>query len=331
MDRIGVFPAAGKLGYSISRHLLQTVDLAKLILISRDPAKTAQELSSEEGVTLRKADYDRPESLGSAFAGILHLVLISYASLEIEHRIEAHKSAIDAAIRSGVSHIFYTSLAFGGDCTSSSQAHVMQAHLQTEAYLKCIAASTPGLSFTAVREGIYSESFPMYIGFPEVGQSDASALCSGRETRAQIPHDGFGPGVAWAKIDDLGEATAQLVRKNYENNRDIVQEYENQVVLLSGPRSYSLNETLAIFSAASKTMISLERVSVDDYTQIPAVQQNLGSHGQSDVPRKRATTFEAIRGGESAVPSDRLQQLLGREPESLETTLGATSRDTEGK
>ena len=56
--------------------------------------------------------------------------------------------------------------------------------------------------FTAIREGIYSERFPTYTGFPDL-QDLPEEL--------KIPHDGSGPGIAFAKIDDLGEATAKLV------------------------------------------------------------------------------------------------------------------------
>jgi uncharacterized protein YbjT (DUF2867 family) len=47
-------------------------------------------------------------------------------------REKHHFAAVDAALKAGVGHIYYTSLAFG----SESEAGVMQAHLRTEAYLK---------------------------------------------------------------------------------------------------------------------------------------------------------------------------------------------------
>jgi hypothetical protein len=64
--------------------------------------------------------------------------------------------AIDAARRAGVKHIYYTSLAFG----SPSKAGVMRAHLRTEAYL----ATLSDLKVTVIREGLYNESWPLYLG-----------------------------------------------------------------------------------------------------------------------------------------------------------------------
>ena len=71
-------------------------------------------------------------------------------------RVRNHINAIDAAKRVGITHIYYTSLAFASD----SVAAVMQAHLDTEKYLK-----ESGVTYTIIREGIYSESWPLYLGF----------------------------------------------------------------------------------------------------------------------------------------------------------------------
>lgn len=183
----------------------------------------------------------------------------------------------------------------------------MQSHLQTEAYLKSLA-----VSFTAIRVGLYSESFPMYTGYPNL-QSPGS--------RVQIPHDGLGAGVAWAKIDDLGEAIAKLVQEYCHGSAADHPEYKDKIILLSGPRAYSLAETLHVLGNALGTKIAIENVSITEYAADPIVQTNLAPHGQEDVPTKWATSFEAVRKGEAAVTSVRLERLLGRKPESFETTV----------
>ena len=105
--------------------------------------------------------------------------------------MQNHKNAIDAAKRAGIKHVYYTSLAFAGD----SVAAVMQAHIDTERYLR-----ESGLTYTILREGIYSESYPLYFGFwdPKAGEDDVV-----------IPHsDG---GIAWVCREDLGEGTAKIM------------------------------------------------------------------------------------------------------------------------
>lgn len=84
-SKIGVFPASGGLGSSVVNHLLSLIPASHLTLIARSPEK--QSVAKEAGATLRKADYDDPATLTNAFENIDTLMLISYASFEIEHRI----------------------------------------------------------------------------------------------------------------------------------------------------------------------------------------------------------------------------------------------------
>ena len=84
-SKIGVFPASGGLGSSVVNHLLNLVPASQLTLIARSPEK--QVSAKQAGATLRKADYDDPATLTNAFENIDTLMLISYASFEIEHRI----------------------------------------------------------------------------------------------------------------------------------------------------------------------------------------------------------------------------------------------------
>ena len=150
---------------------------------------TAEILSS--GVEIRKGDYSQPATLDAAYAGGDKLLIVSYPSIAYEIRVASHKAAIDAAKRVGIKHVYYTSLMFAGDSTAA----VMQAHIATEKYLK-----ESGLTYTIIREGIYSESWPLYFGYWKPTRPGNEVL---------IPHgDG---GIAWVCRDDLGEGTARLM------------------------------------------------------------------------------------------------------------------------
>jgi hypothetical protein len=46
----------------------------------------------------------------------------------------------------------------------------MQAHLRTEEWLRSITKDDSKLTFTAIRQGIYSESYPMYTAFFDIKQ-----------------------------------------------------------------------------------------------------------------------------------------------------------------
>lgn len=84
-QKIGVFPASGGLGTSIVNHLLKLVPATQLVLIARNPDKLAH--LSRAGATVRRGDYDDPQTLERVFDEVGILMLISYASIEFDHRV----------------------------------------------------------------------------------------------------------------------------------------------------------------------------------------------------------------------------------------------------
>lgn len=219
---------------------------------------------------------------------------------------QAHKLAIDAAIKSGVKHIFYSSLGFAGNLSDTSVAHVMGAHLLTEKYL---ADQADKVTYTSVREGLYSESFPIYTAwFDPKNPVD----------EITIPHSGAGPGVSWVKRDELGEATAKLVVAYVKNPAGF--SYLNKKVLLSGQREISLAETVDILGRAIGKKLHVKEISVDQYVDLPQIGDKHTYHGV-DLSREWSTAWEAIRNGETAIVSPAIKEILGREPEAYETTI----------
>ena len=217
------------------------------------------------------------------------------------------------ASKPGVSHVIYTSLAFGGDCTPVSVAQVMQAHLATESYLRTVGLrSEKALTFTAIREGLYSESFPLYTGFFDLGNPPS---------KVKMPHDGSGPGIAWAKREELGEASARIVEKYLQAPKEF--EFLNEVMLLSGPKTWDIAETLDALGKVAGRTANIAQVGIEEYVNDSKTQAVLGSHGPDDPARDWATTFEAVNRGETAVASGNLERLLGRRPEDFAETVKA--------
>lgn len=87
MDKIAVFPAAGKIGSSIYANLYELLPAKDLILISRHPEKIPPHMV-KAGVATRKADYNDADSLDHVFESVSCLVLISYPSIESDHRFK---------------------------------------------------------------------------------------------------------------------------------------------------------------------------------------------------------------------------------------------------
>ncbi|KAA1477492.1 NAD(P)-binding protein [Dentipellis sp. KUC8613] len=288
----------GGLGSQVLKHLLPLVPASQITVSLYNPT-LANTAGFPAGVTVRRGDFGDPASLDAAFAGAERLLIVSYPSIAHELRVRHHVNAIDAAKRAGVKHIYYTSLAFADDSVSE----VMQAHLDTQKYLK-----ESGVTYTIIREGIYEESYPLYFGFFDKSKTDL-----------YVPGDGP---IAWVSREDLGEGTARIIAGGG---------FENQTVLLSG--SASSNLTLQQLSTTISRIlahpVNLHVVSVDEYVAKNKSPNPDDPRGSEDFLRKWAKTFDAMRRGETARVDPLLQELLGRPLRSmeayLEKTLGSLS------
>ncbi|THY64043.1 NAD(P)-binding protein [Aureobasidium pullulans] len=283
--KTAIFPASGGLGGSTSKHLLDNLPATEVVLIARNPQKISKAWT-DVGVETRYADYGKEKTLKNV-----------------------HKLAIDEAIRNGVSHITYSSLAFGGDGNPTSLAYVMQAHLDTEKYLASIAKEHSAFTYTIVRQGLYSESFPLYTAFFDL-KNPTKEIC--------IPHDGKGAGIAWAKQDELGEATAKIIAQQDQSGHRFL--YVNRTLLLSGPKDWSLEQSVAVLGEAAKVGVKIKPVTKEEYASQPSINGASG-YGSGEAGIRWATVFDAIREGEACVTRTLLGDLLGREPESFDRTI----------
>ncbi|TDE98843.1 SDR family oxidoreductase [Occultella glacieicola] len=144
---IAVTGVTGHLGRLIVQALLRRgVEPSQVIAAVRTPAR-ADDLA-DRGVNVREADYDRPETLAPAFAGVDVLVLVSGNA--VGERVRQHGAAIDAAKSAGVKHLLYTSV-LHADTTPLLLA---PEHRATE---ELIAAA--GIPATLLRNGWYTENY----------------------------------------------------------------------------------------------------------------------------------------------------------------------------
>ena len=147
-DKIIISGASGQLGgLTVKALLAKGVPAKNLILVSRTPDALAE--YAKLGAVTRFGDFSKPESLPAAYAGGTRMLLVSIGG-GAGPRPEAHKRAIDAAVKAGVKQIAYTSwIAISkGDTTGLSVDH-----LATEELLK-----KSGVAYTILRNSVYMEA-----------------------------------------------------------------------------------------------------------------------------------------------------------------------------
>jgi len=175
--------AGGQLGRKVVEELRERVGASEIVALSRDPGKIAN-----LGVETRRADFDDREGLVEAFAGADRLLLIS--TDRVGQRVAQHANAIDAAVRAGVGHLFYTSITLATD--EGNPAMVAPEHRATE---EALAAS--GLPFTALRNNLYTDFL-----LPTAQQAIATGVYTS---------NGGNGGASYVTRDDLATATAAIL------------------------------------------------------------------------------------------------------------------------
>ena len=79
--------ATGKLGRHVIQQLAQKVPANQIVAAVRDPGGAVD--LAKLGVHVRLADYDRPDTLASALAGVNKVLLISAS--ELARRLARHR------------------------------------------------------------------------------------------------------------------------------------------------------------------------------------------------------------------------------------------------
>jgi len=101
--KIGVSGASGHLGRAVVSELLRRPGGHKVVAISRTPETVSGPAQGRFG------DYNQPESLAEAYAGLDRLLIIP--TVDPVKRVAQNVAAIDAAVRAGVKQIVFMSAA----------------------------------------------------------------------------------------------------------------------------------------------------------------------------------------------------------------------------
>jgi len=192
---IAVTAASGAYGRLVVGRLLDRWRAGPVVAVVRDPERAAD--LGARGAEVRRGDYDDPDGLRTAFAGLDRLLLVSSPELDPARRIAQHRAALDAARAAGVGAVVYTSFL---DADTRSDG-VTAAHHATERALK-----DSGLPYTLLRHPFYSEAF-LHPGLRE-------AVASG-----ELVHGTGGRALNTAFRADLAEAAARVLTEDHHLGR----------------------------------------------------------------------------------------------------------------
>ena len=263
--------ATGKLGSKIVEKLLETVPADQLAVSVRNPEKA--EALRGRGVDVRQGDFDRPETLESAFQGIDRLLIIS-ADGDNETRIRQHSTAVAAAERAGVRFIAYTSIANARE----SKNFLAPTHKATEeAILKT------GIPYSFLRNNWYLENEMSSIQGVLAGAPWVTSAENGK--------------VGWALQQDYADAAAAVLSG---------EGHENTVYELSG-------ELLTQEEIASALGEVLGKEVPVQHVDDAAYRDIMKNAGVPDFLIPMVVDIQkGIREGTLEVSSDDFEKVLGR-------------------
>ncbi|WP_217593389.1 SDR family oxidoreductase [Cohnella sp. GbtcB17] len=263
--------ATGHLGSLIVKALLERVPAERIAVSVRDPQKAAA--LAEQGVDVRRGDFDDPASLEQAFAGVDRLLIVSTDG-DTQTRIRQHANAVEAARNAGVGFIAYTS----APNAQESELFLAEVHRETENAIRAT-----GIPYAFLRNNWYIEN-------------EAGAI-QGIVAGAPLVTSAENGKVGWAARSDYAEAAAAVLAGD---------RHDNKVYELGGPlRSYA--DLASATSEALGREVPVQQVDDDAYADI------MKSAGVPEFALPIVVAIQqAIRAGTLAVESNDLENLIGR-------------------
>ncbi|KAI3338484.1 hypothetical protein F4824DRAFT_459424 [Ustulina deusta] len=345
MAKIAIVGASGKLGGATLSALL-THQLARpsevIALTSSTPGSQTWDKLATSGVQVRHARFEDAATFERALEGVERFFLVSTPDIALDFgvamdydgtatdegngnrgRESHHKNAIDAAVKAGVKWIVYSSLAFrfssspagdGDRDGGNSKAGVMRAHLRTEAYLRSVGAAR-GVRVTILREGLYNESWPLYLGYFDVGNAQ------GERDVVALAGDGK---ISWSAIHDLGVASALVLASGGSKSEAGHDEFVGKTLYLSTrpETAKTIAEVAQLVGEARGKDVRVKIVGRREHERYYVEEKGM----PKPAVEWWVSTYEALEDGECLVDDPTLEKLLSRvglKPIPIEETVAA--------
>jgi NAD(P)H dehydrogenase (quinone) len=286
---LGISGASGRLGRLSVEAALERVPSWELVITTRTPDSLRD--YAERGVEVRFADFDQPESLPLAFAGIERMFMIS-ASNATGKRYDQHNAAINAARNAGVQRLVFPSMPKVDD-PQHPIGLVAAEYRDAEELLE-----RSGLPYTVLRDAPYSEL--------HVIERFTPALAAG-EMRINT----VGGKAAFVARADV--ARAAIVAALADGEQHVGQIYD-----ITGPELLTFEQVAQLLAEVSGRELSY--VEIDDKT----FAEETEAAGVPELMVEALTGMgRAVREGYFAVQTDDYAKITGSDPLPLREVLEA--------
>jgi NAD(P)H dehydrogenase (quinone) len=275
VSTVGITGASGALGRLVAERLVADPLVEQVVLTTRRPDELAD--LATDSVVIRAADFDRQDTLTSAFEGIDRLLLIS-ASNMVGDRVAQHGTAIDAARAAGVEYVAFTSMprVEDPDHPVGPPAHE---YFATERLLH-----DSGLAWTILRNGPYTEL--------NLIERLADGIVDGR----LVNHIGGG-GVGFVSRADCAAAAHRVL---------IGDGHEGKTYTITGPAAVTYEEIAAQITQVIGQPVSYAPIDDDAMGEL---LREVGVEGE--MVQARVGLGIALREGYFAELSPDLERLTG--------------------
>ncbi|EPB2248729.1 SDR family oxidoreductase [Citrobacter sp. FDAARGOS_156] len=261
---IAITGATGQLGQHVIETLLKTVPASQIVAIVRNPAKATA--LSQQGITVRQADYSDETAFTAALQGIDKLLLIS--SSEVGQRAPQHRNVINAAKAAHVKFIAYTSLLHA----DSSPLGLADEHIATE---KMLAES--GIAYALLRNGWYTENYlasapaalehGVFIGAAGEGKIASATRADYAAAAARVISEDGHAGKTYELAGDDGWTLSQLAAElAKQSGKKVVYQNLSETDFAAALKGFGLPAGLADMLADSDTGASKGGLFDDSHT-----------------------------------------------------------------
>ncbi|HJE60907.1 MAG TPA: SDR family oxidoreductase [Nocardiopsis listeri] len=275
---IGVTGATGAVGGRVAARIARLGSTQRFIVrdINRAP--------EYPGSSASMAAYEDGAGFTRACRGVDTLFLVS--ATESEDRMEAHVSAVDAAVEAGVSRIVYLSFLGAGPASTFTFART---HFFTEAHIR-----STGVSYTFLRPSLYLDLLPYWVDDEGVVRGPAG---DGR--------------VAWVSRDDVADVATTVL-----TDPVVIAASEGTTYDVTGPEALSVGATVE----------KLGRLTGRTIRYVPETwEEALESRRPTGAAEWEiegwASSYAAIATGEMDVVADTVPDLAGHPAQSIEGFL----------